>query len=426
MYRGFIALGVITGSTGVLNVFSIYVLTSAFGVEIYGSFAMVLAITTLTSNLTKFGLDTHIMKYCSPRVQDLGSVATLDYLRINKWTAICAAAAAFVSASCLVWVMFEAAGLAFGIAVGGAACALLLKILFAALIRSLGHPVLSQFFLRLSDVLLFVAALLSAIFLFDVSETDKAFLALIWAGSAVCGLCFCVAVYLWAVRTWAGPSPDANAAREQRDDPDFRARPRQLLYFSLVNSAAALIQTLDVLLIGAINGELSAGVFSILKRSVNQIYLVVGLFQIQYWRKLSVACFDRDLTDIHATLRKVRIAVMASLPLLCVAAAGIAYFLLRGSAGLSSGQIIGAFLLLMSAMVVNALFLFAATLANLSGLERSLFFSMVAGGGGMYAILLLGGGDVVVAAAAFLFYQIFVNSTVALRLWKSKQINMFG
>ena len=76
-------------------------------------------------------------------------------------------------------------------------------------------------------------------------------------------------------------------------------------------------------------------------------------------------------------------------------------------------------------VVINALFLFSATLANLNGLERFLFRTMSLGGLIYLAILIIGVGDILIASFGFLIYQIVINTLLAFRLLLAKKINLF-
>ena len=419
--RNTLIMGGITAATGGLNLFSIFLISVISGVGVYGAFAMVLAITTMVSNLLKLGLDAHIMKHCPPVIEQQGTQTALDYLRVNAAVVGGAIVGAILLAQALV-AFFVGAGV-FSItamAISAAAVGLLLKVVIATLLRAQGAVLFSQYFLRLGDILIFVLLILLVWAIGSFAALTGTQLALLWAVAIVFNFILTLVVFARKItRGEQTPDPDTNT------EVAFKAKFSELFYFSAINGVATLLQTLDVLLIGYLNGEANVGIYSILKRSVNQIYVVVGLFQIQYWSQLSIASAKSDQATIQTILRKARRAVSFSLPPLCMIATGLAYFLLVGAGVKVTLTLVITFGVLMVAMVINALFLFAATLANLNGLERFLFCTMALAGVVYLTILLLGAGDILVASFAFLLYQIGVNTMLAVRLWDTKKIHLF-
>ena len=416
MTRKTLILGCIAAATGGLGLFSIFLITAISGVGVYGVFAMALAITILVSNLLKLGLDAHIMKHCPPVVENHGAQTARQYLLANV---------SVVTWSMLTGLFFSQALAAFFIApalsvvalvVSVAALALLLKIVVATLLRALGAVLISQYFLRLGDILVFVVLILLVWVANGLAALTIWQLTMLWAVAVSINLLLALVIFVHLTRGYAA----------KVDAAQFKAEFSELFYFSAINAVATVLQTLDVLLIGYLSGDTNVGIYSILKRSVNQIYVVVGLFQIQYWGQLSVASAKSDTATIHRILRRARRAVSLSLPPLCLLATGLAYVLLNQAGVVPTVEMGASFAVLMVGMVVNSLFLFAATLANLAGLERLLFLALVGCGVVYFSLLFLGDGNILIVSIAFLLYQIGVNTTLAIQLYRRRSIRLFA
>lgn len=419
MARNTLILGAITAAGGGLGLFSVFLISTISGVGVYGKYAMVLAITTLVSNLAKLGLDAHIMKHCPPVIADQGPWVALHYLRINATILGGAALCGLVISQVLAGVFVGPAmsGMAFAISL--AASGLLLKVVVATLLRAQGGILLSQYFLRLSDILFFVLFILAASVIGGFGVLGIAHLTLLWASAIILNL-------LLASLVFVRRSTQGRPSGASINVPQFKPVFSELFYFSAVNAMATMLQTVDVLLIGYLTDDSKVGIFSILKRSVNQIYVILGLFQIQYWGELSVASARSDRASIQAILRRARRAVSLSLPPLCLLATGVAWFLLiRASVSITTHLIL-IFGILMLAMVINSLFLFVATLANLNGMERLLFLTMASGGVVYFGLLVLGDGNLLIASIAFLIYQVAVNATLAVQLYRRRNIHLFA
>lgn len=409
-------LGGITAATGGLGLFSIFLIAAISGIEVYGAFAVVLAITSLVSNILKLGLDAHIMKHCPPVVEDHGPKVAREYLYVNASVIAGTALAALIVSQFLAAIFVAPAMSVLAWAISAAALAQLLKVVVATLLRALGSVLISQYFLRLGDILVFVSLLL-IMWLAQGSElVTVQQLSILWALAT--GGNFFLTVLVFARLT--------GGAADSRDTPQFKAIFSELFYFSAVNAVATVLQTVDILVIGYLGGDTNVGIYSILKRSVNQVYVVVGLFQIQFWGQLSVASAKSDTATLHSILRRARKAVSMSLPLLCVLAAGLAYVLLIGAGVTITSHLILVCAVLMAAMVTNSLFLFAATLANLNGMERFVFLTLLSGAVVYIGLILLSRGDILIASIASFLHQIVVNSALAVQLYRQKSIHLFS
>ena len=403
-----------------LNFVSIYLISTLSGIEVYGGFAMVVAITTLVPNIMKFGLDSHIMKYCPPLVERYGPNIALSYLTENAKVM----AGSFLGT---VLLTLTFATFFFGIITFSvqallttfAATCLLLKLLIATFLRSQGVVLWSQYFLRLSDILIFVL-----------------FLICTWGSGILLDLSLIQLIVFWALAislnfllsfgflTYKISRNSSVINLDVSSQNNLKVKVSELSHFSGINCVAALMQNMDVLLIGYFSGDANAGIFSILKRSANQIFLLVGVLQTQYWSELSIASDKRHQDLIHSIVKKARRVIITALLPLCVTSVCIVYVLLKLADVEITFVVLTCFGALMLAMIINALFLFSATLANLNGLERFLFYIMA-----VCAILYLATvgialGDILTASFAFLIYQVVLNTAVATRLFITKRINL--
>lgn len=408
---GGLKVGLINISSAVIQLATIYVLNRLIGIEGFGFYTVLVTIAVVSSNMGKLGMDSYIMRLVPAIHENNPDIAI--YLATKKIiNGVLATLIASASIGAILCYLSSNSLSSSNYILVIVYCVIsVLKIEVSALLRSTGELVKSHILMKMAEPTVLLAILL----LVSVTESG---VDLVKTLPILMILSITIALIVTKPNILARYFKQKKISQPQEIHQN-KSNDLERTAYTFTNILSMIASNADILVINYFSGTSSVGIYAIIKKTLNQIYMIVSIMQIKDWRELSLLWSTDKIQDLNALIFDAKKTINLLQPFATIAASLVMIYLIEDSGESFNGTILWTALAYAIGVNISAYFIYSGTLMNLCGRHHKLWKINLISLLVYIATIIAGEAEILYCAIGYILMQLINNIWMKIELKKA-------